>query len=93
MRSASSDRSGRGFDEFVIQLVWNKGQEIEGWDPAIWRRDIYGHAIRRSDYGRTSSEYGWEIDHIYPVAAGGNDELSNLQPLYWETNRAKADSV
>ena len=34
---------------------------------------------------------GWEIDHIKPVARGGSDDLSNLQPLYWETNRNKGD--
>jgi len=33
-----------------------------------------------------------EIDHIKPVAKGGGDELENLQPLYWKTNRAKSDS-
>ena len=34
-------------------------------------------------YGDTSSDYGWEIDHIKPVARGGTDNLNNLQALYW----------
>lgn len=66
--------------------VWAKGQAIAGYDPSIWRRDEYGHAIRFSDYGDRSSQYGWEIDHIFPSALGGSDELHNLRPLHHARN-------
>ena len=49
-----------------------------------------------SDQKRCSwheGEYGWEIDHIIPEAKGGSDDISNLQPLQWENNRAKRDGV
>jgi hypothetical protein len=81
----------RQTDERTKLLVWEKGSRIEKFDPAVWRRDACGHAIRFSDHGDTGSEYGWEIDHIRPVERGGQTVLNNLQPLYWVTNRSKGD--
>ena len=72
--------------------VWKKGLPIEGYDAAVWRRDICGTVMKYSEHGNTSSEHGWEIDHIKPTALGGKDTLDNLQPLQWENNRAKGDT-
>lgn len=77
-------------DERTKLAVWSKATAIPGYDSSIWRRDTCGHAIKYSDHGKTT-EYGWEIDHIYPKEKGGSDSLSNLQALYWETNRRKSD--
>ena len=52
--------------------------------------DKCGSLMKREKYGKTEN-YGWEIDHIKPVSKGGTDDLANLQPLYWENNRKKAD--
>ena len=74
----------------LIEEVWDKAKEMKGKDVDVWRKDTYGNKIRFASYG-TEGEYGWEIDHIKPVAEGGSDDLSNLQPLQWENNRHKSD--
>ncbi len=72
--------------------VWAKGRPIQGYDPVLWRRDSCGRAMKYTEHGNTSSEYGWEIDHIYPTSLGGADTLDNLQPLNWKNNRRKGDT-
>ena len=83
--------NGFNFLQSEIDAVWNKGIIIPGKDPNFWRKDPCGATMFKSDHGNTNSKTGWEIDHIYPVARGGNDDLINLQPLQWENNRSKGD--
>jgi len=77
------------FSEETIQVVWNKGRIVSGYDPSKYRKDICSALIARSRYGDRNSKNGWEIDHIDP---NGSDNLDNLQPLQWENNVAKSDS-
>jgi len=83
-------------DEQTKRSVWQKGKPIyekgKHYDPVVWRRDICGRAMKYADHGNTSSDYGWEIDHIMPKEKGGQTTLANLQPLYWENNRIKGDA-
>jgi signal peptidase I len=84
-------------DEQTKRTVFNKGQIVpdkdgQSWDENEWRYDVCGKPIRYSEHGNTSSDVGWEIDHINPTANGGPNTFENLQPLQWENNRAKSDT-
>lgn len=72
-----------------IQKVWEKGAVVSSDNPTHWRKDECGAWIGRQHYGNRNSQYGWEIDHIKPVTAGGSDAISNLRPLQWENNAEK----
>ncbi len=78
------------FDEKTIQSVWNKGLIVEGYSPDTFRKDPCGAWILRNEYGKTTN-YGWEIDHIYPQSRGGDDNPLNLRPMQWENNRSKGE--
>lgn len=79
--------------------VWNKGREVEGFSPDMYRKDACGAWIIWDKYGVRDNIYGWEIDHIYPVSRlekrGIPEEqisdVSNLRPMQHQNNASKAD--
>lgn len=79
------------FSEDIKRAVWAKAQIVEGYDPNSIRKDPCGAFIIWNQYGNRASDFGWEIDHVYPVALGGGDELENLRAMHWENNNAKGN--
>lgn len=90
-RRTGSKRNGNAWTEIEINRVWEKARIVPGYPPSQVRKDACNWWIRRSDYGQMT-DYGWEIDHVRPIAYGGGDDLANLQPLQWRNNRHKGDS-
>jgi 5-methylcytosine-specific restriction endonuclease McrA len=74
-----------------IDNAWERASTVRGEDPDVWRRDERGNLIRYGSYG-TQGEYGWELDHRFPVSRGGSDHSRNLRALHWEANRVKSDN-
>lgn len=92
-RKRNTTREGKGFSDILTMQVWKKGVIDPMLDSKLWRRDVRGDLMYGPSYGDVNSPYGWEIDHIVPVSKNGSDLLSNLQPLQWENNRRKGDTL
>ncbi len=92
LRSPNTTVQGNKFEKININFVWLKATTIPGCNPEIFRKDIFGAWIKKSQFGKVDSQYGWEIDHIKPVEKKGLDYLDNLQPLHWKNNRLKGDN-
>jgi 5-methylcytosine-specific restriction endonuclease McrA len=90
-RRRNTDVNGTSFDPATIQKVWEKGVPLQGRDKNEYRFDACFNKLHRQSYGK-ETDMGWEIDHKKPVAKGGNDDLSNLQPLKSSVNAQKGDT-
>lgn len=45
----------------LIRQVWEKGNQIVGQDPDVFRVDVQGCWIRKKDFNNSDSIYGWTI--------------------------------
>lgn len=79
------------FSEDIIKRVWDKASKVEGFDPDMFRKDPCGAWIIFNKYGLRDNNYGWEIDHVYPKALGGDDDFRNLRAMHWRNNDSKSD--
>lgn len=78
--------------EDEINIIWQKARKVDQVDADMVRKDPCGAWIVRDKYGHPENEYGWEIDHIYPCAMGGDDNLANLRAMHCANARSKGDS-
>lgn len=71
--------------------IWKKAQTVEGYNPALFRKDCCGAWMAYVKYGDTTNPYGWEIDHVYPQSKGGDNRLENMRAMNWRNNRSKGN--
>jgi|SRR5690606_7529170 len=82
----------------------NKENAFKFWESIYGNQvlvaDCFGSLMYKMDYGdfKTMRSYkdgnynfGWTIDHIFPIKLGGTDDNNNLEPMHWENNQAKGD--
>lgn len=85
-------------DELKL-AVWEKARTVEGLNPDMFRKDACGAWMSWDKYGMKDNLYGWEIDHICPVAKlvdlGYSEEkiwhIDNLRAVQCENNRSKSN--
>lgn len=58
-----------------------------------WGIDNYNNKIFKGAYRDEDSEYGWDIDHIYPKSLGGVNDIKNLRPLHIWANRHRNNNI
>lgn len=80
------------YNERIIDIIWEKAHDVPGYDKNRWRKDFAGAWIQKDQIG-IQSDFGWEIDHLVPISAGGSDDLSNLAPLHWKNNETKGTNT
>ncbi len=73
-----------------LDRIWEKGAKVRGKKADLYRKDSEGKIIYKPSYGK-SSKMGWEVDHKKPRSKGGTDNIRNLVPKHWKSNRAKSD--
>jgi hypothetical protein len=71
-------------------LLQSKFENKIKLDPNEYRLDDLGAIIKKSEQGQ-KNEFGWTIDHIFPLSKGGDSDIRNLQLLHWRNNELKAD--
>lgn len=74
-------RGSRGYEKEVIESVWNFAEIVPGNDPDLWRKDESGNWIRRLDYGKRESEFGWEI--FDPGIGRHSQGVYAMRPMQW----------
>ena len=66
-------------DEKILQLVWEHGRVMPGFDATEWRQDECGAWLQRRHYHDDTFEFGWKI---LDVVADRNDDPDTLRPFH-----------
>ena len=79
------------YSEYELDRIWEKGKPCDNSGGNEYRLDCYGTVMKKDEYGKRDSIYGWEADHIIPLSKGGGNYTDNLRPLNWQNNVRRSD--
>lgn len=74
--------------DHYINNVWERARVIPNFDPAMYRKDIYGAWIKREEYGQNSVNLslGWSIITLQ-TAEQDSDKEQHI-PVQWQNATA-----
>jgi hypothetical protein len=78
------------FSALIINLIWEKATIIDPEYKDKFRQDSCGAWIEKDKYGKEDI-YGWEINHVFPISKGGDDNIINLRAMHWLNHLSKKD--
>jgi hypothetical protein len=86
--------------ETLKEMAWNSARAVPEHDPATERLDACGAWIHYADFENHDSDYGWEIDHVYPISKLRSKKIprqlwnhsTNIRAMHWKNNQSKANS-
>ncbi len=94
------DKKNKEWPTEVKNAVWRKAPYIDNRHPEYGKFDPCKACIKEEYYGNQDSEYGWQIDHIFPeqvlkdagVPQEIIDHIDNLRPMHCKNNNKKSDN-
>ncbi len=79
------------------EMIVNKETAMRLWTSRYGKKtkavDFAGRTMAKSAYDDRNSEFGWNLDHIYPQSKGGKTADHNLICCHILTNDEKADKI
>src|SRR5574344_846204 len=86
--------------ETLKEIAWNTACIVPNHDPNVERWDACGAWIHYSDFENHNSDFGWDIDHVLPIAKLRLykvprtlwNHASNIRAMHWKNNQSKSNS-
>jgi len=60
----------------LIDIIWQHGRVMPEADPAMWRQDECGAWMRRDQFERRDSPFGWKVERV-----SSSSDSENLRPF------------